>query len=216
MAKLQTSSSLSKMSPREKKIYVFIENHPGCKSGEISEKLDIPLPTAKRILTEMLNRKLLVKHGIGKGTNYTVEILRKTKTDVMFTLTNNKRRQEFLLMNSVSFIEIKKILLLPLFEWKDPTEWGTQLASQNIGFKITCINNVGDEIQIPSRSLIPFISLHHFNPVVTLGHPITIAGESIWERFLKSNEYPIKAIIEIITDKTITFDIRFVYDADMD
>lgn len=216
MAKLQISSSFTKMSPREKKIYTFIENHPGCKSGEISEKLDIPLPTVKRILMEMFERKLLMKHGIGKGTNYTVETLQKTNRDLMFTLTRNNPRQEFLLMNSISLIEIKKILLVPLFEWKDPTEWGARLTSQNLGFKITSINNVGGEIQIPPRSLIGLISLYHFNPVVTLNHPITISGESIWERSLKSNEYPIKAIIEIVTDKDMTFDVRFVYDAVID
>jgi Fic family protein len=213
MAKLQTSSSLSKISPREKKIYTFIENHPGCQSGEISEKLDIPLPTVKRILTEMLERKLLVKHGIGKGTNYTAETLQKTKQDLMFTLTSTNRKQEFLLMNSISLIEISKILLVPLFEWKDPKEWGAHLASQNIGFKITCINNVGGEIHIPSRYFTGLISLYHFNPVVTLNHPITISGESIWERPLKSIDYPIKAIIEIVTDRDMTFDVRFVYDA---
>jgi Fic family protein len=216
MAKLQTSSSLSKMSPREKKIYTFIENHPGCQSGEISEKLDIPLPTVKRILMEMVERTLLVKHGIGKGTNYTVETLQKTKRDLMFTLSNDNRRQQFLLMNSISLLEIKKILLVPLFEWKDHGEWASQLTSQNIGFNITCVNNAGGEIQIPSRSLIGFISLYHFNPVVTLNHPITISGESIWERSLKSSEYPIKAIIEIVADKDITFDVRFVYDAVID
>lgn len=211
MAKLQTS--LSKMSPREKKIYMFIENHAGCQSGEISEKLGIPLPTVKRNLMEMLERKLLVKHGIGKGTNYTVETIQKTKRDLMFNLTNDNRRQEFLLMNAISLIEIKKILLVPLFEWKDPTEWSAQLTSQNIGFKITCVNNGGGEVQIPSRSFIGLISLYHFNPVVTLNHPISISGESIWERSLKSNEYPIKAFIEIVTDKDMSFDVRFVYDA---
>jgi Fic family protein len=216
MAKLQTSSSLSKMSSREKKIYTFIENHPGCQSGEISKKLDIPLPTIKRILMEMLERKLLVKHGIGKGTNYTIETLQKTKHDLMFTLTNINRRQEFLLMNSISLIEIKKILLVPLFEWKDPTEWGTRLTSEGIGFKITCVNNVGSEIQIPSRSFVHLISLYHFNPVVTLNHPITISGESIWERPLKSSEYPIKTIIEVVADNDMTFDVRFVYDAVID
>ena len=216
MAKLQTSSSLSKISPREKKIYTFIENHPGCQSGEISEKLGIPLPTVKRILMEMFERKLLVKHGIGKGTNYTIETLQKTKQDLMFTLTNNNPRQEFLLMNSISLIEIKKILLLPLFEWKDPTEWGTRLASQNIGFSVTCTTNTGGTTEIPPRFFIGLISLYHFNPVVTLNQRITLSGESILERSLKSNEYPIKVVIEVVSERDITFDVRFVYDAVID
>lgn len=216
MNKLQVRSSLSKISPREKKIYTFIENHPGCQSGEISEKLDIPLPTVKRILMEMLERKFLVKHGIGKGTNYTVETLQKTKQDLMFTLTNDNRRQEFLLMNSISLIEIKKILLVPLFEWRDPTEWGTRLAYQNIGFRVTCTTNTGGTTEFPPRFLIGLISQYHFNPVVTLNQPITLSGESIWERSLKSNEYPIKVVIEIVVDKDMAFDVRFVYDAVID
>jgi Fic family protein len=216
MAKLQTSGSLSQLSPKEKKIYTFIENHPGCQSGEISEKLDIPLPTVKRILMEMLERKLLMKHGIGKGTNYTVEIRQKTKQDLMFTLTNKNRRQEFLLMNAISLIEIRKILLTPLFEWKDPTEWGTRLTSQNIGFRVTCTTNTGGTTELPPRSLIGLISLYHFNPVVTLNQPITLSGESIWERSLKSHEYPIKVVIEIVNEEDLTFDVRFVYDAVID
>jgi predicted transcriptional regulator len=60
------------MSPKEKMIYSFIENHPGCKSGEMASKLDIPLPTIKRMLGTMVTGKILIKHGIGKGTNYTV------------------------------------------------------------------------------------------------------------------------------------------------
>lgn len=62
----------------------------------------------------------------------------------MFTLDNDNRRHEFLMMNSIS---LKKILLVPLFEWKDPAEWGTRLASQNIVFKITGVNNLGAATQ---------------------------------------------------------------------
>lgn len=216
MVKLQTSNSLSKISPREKKIYTFIENHPGCQSGEVSEKLGIPLPTVKRILTEMFDRKLLVKHGIGKGTNYTVGAQQNTKHDLMFTLTNNNRRQEFLLMNPLSLIEIRKILLLPLFEWKDPNEWGIRLASQNIGYKIICTTNTGGTTEFAPQFLNGLISQYHFNPVVTLSRSITLSEESIWDRSLKSNEYPTKVAIEIVSEEDITFDVRFVYDAVID
>ncbi|TND08651.1 MAG: MarR family transcriptional regulator [Bacteroidetes bacterium] len=64
-----------KIAPREKMIYTFIENHPGCSSGEISKQLNIPLPTVKKSLTEMVNDKLITKHGSGSGTNYTTETL---------------------------------------------------------------------------------------------------------------------------------------------
>ncbi|MBP7557801.1 MAG: Fic family protein [Chitinophagaceae bacterium] len=73
MQKLETKKFASSMSVREKKIYQFIENHPGAKSGEIAEKLDIPLPTIKRILSDMANTNLLQKHGTGAGTHYSIK-----------------------------------------------------------------------------------------------------------------------------------------------
>lgn len=131
----------------------------------------------------------------------------------MFTLTNTNQRQEFLLMNSSSLIEVKKILLVPKFEWKDPNEWGTRLESQNIGFKLIGTTNTGRTTELPPRFFVGLTSLYHFRPVVTLHQPITLSGESIWERSLKSNDYPIKIVIEIVSEGEITFDVRFVYDA---
>lgn len=72
LQKLETKNAPGSMSPRERRIYQFIENHPGARSGEIAQKLDIPLPTVKRILSEMLSSKLLQKHGTGAGTNYSI------------------------------------------------------------------------------------------------------------------------------------------------
>ena len=214
MDKLQIKNSLSKISPREKKIYSFIESHPGCQSGEVSEKLDIPLPTVKRILMEMLEKKHITKHGIGKGTNYPAENTNSVKKDLMFILKDGERKKEFLLVNSTSVIEIKKIILTPLFNWNTPDDWGQKLISQNLTFKVTCENNIGSKVEIPSRSITAMISLYHLKPVLTLSNQINISGESIWERPLKSNEYPIKATIEIHSEtEHFDFDVMFVYDA---
>lgn len=211
--KLQAKNSLSKISPREKKLYSFIESHPGCQSGEMAEKLDIPLPTVKRILMDMLEKRLIVKHGVGKGTNYTAETTSSVKKDLMFILKDGKRKKEFLLMNSTSSVEIKKLILTPLFEWKIPTDWGTKLAEQNLTFKIICRNNLGSKVELPSRSVIGMISLYDFGPVLTLGYPINISGESVWERALKSNEYPVNATIEIKSESEhFDFTVMFVYD----
>ncbi len=70
--KLDRDGVKTQMSPREKAIYTFVETHPGCKSGEVADKLSIPLPTIKRILSIMVNNEFLIKHGIGAGTNYTI------------------------------------------------------------------------------------------------------------------------------------------------
>lgn len=63
----------SQLSPREKAILAYINDHPGCKSGEISKKLDIPSPTVKRLLTEMVSKDLIEKYGRGPGTNYSAK-----------------------------------------------------------------------------------------------------------------------------------------------
>jgi Fic family protein len=63
--------SIAILSAKEKNILAFIENHPGTKSGIIADKLNVPLSTVKKMLTLMVEKKLVVKHGIGAGTNYT-------------------------------------------------------------------------------------------------------------------------------------------------
>ena len=73
LEKLETKGVASRLSPREKSILVFIENHPGCKSGRIAEKLGIPNPTVKRILTRLVKSNLIEKYGSGPGTNYGVK-----------------------------------------------------------------------------------------------------------------------------------------------
>lgn len=70
--KLEVKGTKAKLSPREKSILTFIENNPGTKSGEIANKLQIPNPTVKRILTKLLNENLIEKYGIGAGTNYSI------------------------------------------------------------------------------------------------------------------------------------------------
>lgn len=72
MKKLEESGSQTSLSPREKSILTFIGNHVGCKSGEIANKLDIPNPTVKRILSDLVSKKQIQKHGSGAGTNYSL------------------------------------------------------------------------------------------------------------------------------------------------
>ena len=68
-------------------------------------------------------------------------------------------------------------------------------------------------VEFPPRSVTAMISLYHFNPVLTLSHPINISGESVWGRDLKGNEYPIKVTLEIKSEtEHFDFDVMFVYD----
>ncbi len=212
MNKLQTKNSLSKISPREKKLYSFIESHPGSQSGEMAAKLDIPLPTVKRILMDMLEKRFIVKHGVGKGTNYTAETTSSVKKDLMFILKDSERKKEFLLMNSTSFVEIKKLILTPLFDWKVPNDWGSKLINQNLIFKIMCHNNNGGKAELPAYSVTALINPNYFQPVFTLNNPINIPGD-FWEIALKSIEYPIKATIEIQSEtEHFDFSVMFIYD----
>ena len=72
MEKLEIKGIDAKLSPKEKSILTFIENHAGCKSGDIAKKLAIPSPTVKRILPGLIEKNLIEKHGIGPGTNYSI------------------------------------------------------------------------------------------------------------------------------------------------
>jgi Fic family protein len=71
MQKLQTSGIDTQLSAREKAIITLIGARPGSKSGDIASSLNIPNPTVKRILTDLVEKNLIEKNGIGRGTNYT-------------------------------------------------------------------------------------------------------------------------------------------------
>lgn len=73
MKKLEVKGIQTKLSPKEKSILVFIENNTGTKSGDIARKLNIPNPTVKRILTNLVNQNVIEKYGIGAGTNYGIK-----------------------------------------------------------------------------------------------------------------------------------------------
>ena len=73
MTKLNKSGLETKLSPKEKLIFTIIQNRPNIQSGEIAEKLAIPAPTVKRILSELLNKGLIEKQGSGRNVSYTVK-----------------------------------------------------------------------------------------------------------------------------------------------
>ena len=73
LTKLQKSGLETQLSPKEKSIYMIIQNRPNIQSGEISEKLAIPLPTVKRILYELMSKGLIEKQGSGRNVSYTIK-----------------------------------------------------------------------------------------------------------------------------------------------
>jgi Fic family protein len=71
MTKLQQEGAGSELSIRERSVVSYIAGHPGCKSGDISDKLHIPLPSVKRLLAELYKKNMIERHGTGPGTHYT-------------------------------------------------------------------------------------------------------------------------------------------------
>lgn len=72
MEKLNRISVETQLSPKEKLIFRLIQNRSNLQSGEISEKLAIPLSTVKRILSALTIRGLIEKQGSGRNVSYTI------------------------------------------------------------------------------------------------------------------------------------------------
>lgn len=73
MKKLDKSGMETQLSHKEKLIYTIIQNRPHIQSGEIAEKLAIPSPTVKRILTALIKKEMIEKQGIGRNVSYTIK-----------------------------------------------------------------------------------------------------------------------------------------------
>ena len=70
LQKLTVREADEQASPRAKSVLAFIGNYPGCKSGQIAEKLAIPAPTVKRLLAELTSQQKITKQGKGPATVY--------------------------------------------------------------------------------------------------------------------------------------------------
>ena len=72
MLKLNSFIVDTQLNPREQAILRFIRMNPGCRSGEIANKLGMAVPTIKKALPALLGLKLIRKYGAGAGTNYSI------------------------------------------------------------------------------------------------------------------------------------------------
>lgn len=70
--KLAMSERQTHLPIKEKMVYSYILNYPDCKSSDIVSGLNISKPTVKRILSDLIEKQLIVKHGRGAGISYTV------------------------------------------------------------------------------------------------------------------------------------------------
>ncbi|MEY4852914.1 MAG: hypothetical protein RIS99_1309 [Bacteroidota bacterium] len=211
MQKVETRQSKMVLNPREKKIVQFIEAYPGVKSSEIATKLNIPLPSVKRMLSEMISDRIISKNGTGTGTNYTAERMIKVKTDLLMKFSNEETEKVFELSNKHAFIEIKKIILIPKFEWKVPDEWAKLLSLQNPIIKIEAKTISGITYR-QDYSVQAFNSPIYFQPVFEIHHGLQIPAILISE-ILKEDEYPVNVKIKLSwKGNDFSFDMQLVYD----
>lgn len=209
--KLQTQQSQNALNPREKKIVQFIEAYPGVKSGEIASKLNIPLPSVKRILSEMIAERIISKNGTGTGTNYTAERSVKVKTDLLMKFSSDETEKVFELFNKHAFIEIKKIILTPKFEWKVPDEWTKYLSLQNPIITIEAKTISGSTYR-QGYSVQAFNSPFYFQPVFEIHNGLQIPT-TLFNEILKENEYPIDVKIKLSWEgEDFSFYVQLVYD----
>ena len=73
MKKLQMHHTAEgQLLPREKLVVGYIQNHPGCKSGDIVKGLGISRMIIIRLLSTLINKGLIEKHGEGSATHYSI------------------------------------------------------------------------------------------------------------------------------------------------
>lgn len=211
MQKLETQQTQNTLNPREKKIVQFIEAYPGVKSSEIASKLNIPLPSVKRILSEMIANKIISKNGTGIGTNYTAERSVIVKSALLMKFSSKETEKIFTLSNKHAFIEIKKIILTPRFEWKIPEEWAKYLSLQNPTITLEAKTMSGG-IYSQVYAIQSFNSPFYFQPVFEIHNGLQIPS-SLFNNILKVNEFPVDVKIKLSWEgKDFSFDVQLVYD----
>lgn len=211
LEKLEQKGLTSQLSVREKKIVAFVDSHQGCRSGQVSKSLAIPLPTVKRIVAELASKKVLIKHGIGAGTNYTVQTQSSLKKDLVLKLTTYQRHKEFLFTSRTAFVEIKQFILTPLFKWITPEDWNSELINEALHLEVTCKTRSGITFKQAYR-INAYRNPNLFNPVFILAMPINLPL-GLMEKFIPANEYPLTATIELVgAVKDFKFDLLVVYD----
>jgi Fic family protein len=207
--KLEVLKKNEKLAPREKMIISFIENHPGSGSGEIAEKLGIPLPTVKRILSGMVSSKQLAVTGVGKSTGYMLEESAPIKKGLIMRFTNEERIKEFVLKNQSAFIEIKDIRITAKFDWSHPDEWGKKLQENDLKLQITCVTSNSVRISGPVHLL---ASLYHREPTLTMFQTPRIPDD-IGPDVPYKKDYPIQVTIGLTgSAEKFDFDVMVVYD----
>jgi Fic family protein len=199
--------------PRVQQISMYVEHHPGARTGEIASKLGIALPTVKKEVSYMVESGQLIRHGSGAGTHYTAKPRLITKPDRMLKFSAQHWQHSFPLTTAGSSRSIKKIILAPKFDWIQPDEWVAQLSRQGLYIFIRCINRKGVTYSM-QFALISFNTPYLFQPVFTLKQPIIIP-HTIFDRTVYQYDYPMEVEISLlgsVETSQYTFDVLLIYD----
>lgn len=211
LQKVKEKEQRERVGVREQAIYALVENNPGIRSGAVSEKLNIPNSTVKRILADLVASRNLIVHGAGRGTSYSVATTDLVRRDVTILLTNEQRVKEFVLPQVGAFLRIKKIVLTPLFEWTHPGEWGRKLSTNGLLVTLQATTSKGVVFSQP-YSISGYNNPSYFQPVFIIEPNILIPDQ------LRSNgafkvDYPIQCRIELSGSiNQFDFDVMLITD----
>lgn len=214
LQKVKNKEKRENVGMREQHIYNLVEHHPGISSGEIAKKLNIPSPTVKRILSDLVNTRNLVVHGAGRGTKYSIAVAAETTRDLTIRFSNQQREYSFVLSHMGALLRIRKIVLTPLFAWKHPNEWAAKLSSNGLYITIKALTSKGELLQ-QSYAVAAYNDPNYFQPVFIINPNIIIPGQ------LKKNggfkfDYPISCTISLSGSTDILdFDVMLVTDEEV-
>jgi Fic family protein len=211
LQKLEEKKPLESLDIRSQHIYTVVDNNPGISSGEISEKLKIPISTVKRILTDLVATHNLIVHGVGRATRYSIAVGDLIKRDVAIVLTNEDRTKEFTLPQTGAFLRIKKIVLTPKFKWEHPNEWSARLYQNGLFIIVRAVTSKGMKVSQP-YSITGFNDPTYFHPVFIV-HPNIVFPDIFSSNTIFKYDYPIQCSLELSgsVDK-FDFDVMLVTD----
>lgn len=193
--KIEEKKRLENVGTREQYIYAVIENNPGIRSGEVAEKLNIPLATVKRIIADMVKTRNIVVHGAGRGTSYSIAVDEMIKTDISMRFTNDERVKKVTFPVFGSFLRIKKIVLTPLFKWEHPYEWERKLLNNGLHLIVTANSSNGAK-HTQTYDVHSYVTPNNYQPVLLVA-PNILLPDHLQIGGLPKITYPVECTIEL-------------------
>lgn len=211
LEKVKQKEQRERIGIREQQIYALVENNPGIRSGEIAKKLQIPSPTVKRILADLVATRNLVMHGVGRGTSYSIAATDMIKQDVAIRFTNEERTKEIMLGHIGSFLRIKKIVLTPLFNWTHPDEWSTKLSTNGLFLTIEAVTSRGGVFR-QAYSIFGYNRPTYYQPVFLIEPNIVLPDQMRTTGAFKL-DYPIRCTLSLSGSvEKFDFEVMLVMD----